>query len=108
VGSVTVDQAVITNVALIENTVGAIVGLQVDGALQPTGGVLGTDVVTEDFTTTARVTGSGPGQCDVVTIDLVGSASTRSGSRGWICRRHPWTPRPRARSAACSAVSGVC
>ena len=27
-----------------------------------------------------------------------GSASTRSGSRAWICRRHPWTPRPRARS----------
>ena len=72
VGSVTVDQAVITNVALIENTVGAIVGLQVDGVLQLTGGVLGSDVVTEDFTTTARVTGSGPGQCDVVTIDLGG------------------------------------
>ena len=72
VGSVTVDQAVITNVELIENTVGAIVGLQVDGVLRLTGGVLGTDVVTEDFTTTARVTGSGPGQCDVVTIDLGG------------------------------------
>ena len=72
VGSVTVDQAVITNVELIENAFGAIVGLQVDGVLQLTGGVLGSDVVTQDFTTTARVTGSGPAQCDVVTIDLGG------------------------------------
>ena len=71
-GDVTVDQAVITNFQLIENAVGAIVGLQVDGVLQLTGGVLGTDVITEDFTTTARVTSSGPGQCSVVTIDLGG------------------------------------
>ena len=69
-GDVTVDQAVITNFQLIENTVGSIVGLQVDGVLQLTGGVLGSDVVTEDFTTTATVTPSGSGQCDVVSIDL--------------------------------------
>jgi hypothetical protein len=69
-GDVVIDQAVITNFALIENTVGQIVGLEVDGVLQLTGGVLGTDVLTENFTTTASVTSSGPGQCDLVTIDL--------------------------------------
>jgi hypothetical protein len=69
-GDVTVDQAVITNFALIENTVGQIVGLQVDGVLQLTGGVLGTNVLTENFTTTASVTSSGPGQCNLVSIDL--------------------------------------
>jgi hypothetical protein len=69
-GDVNVNQAVITNFALVENTVGQIVGLQVDGVLQLTGGVLGTNVVTENFNTTASVTSSGPGQCDLVTIDL--------------------------------------
>ncbi len=69
-GDVTINQAVITNFALIENTVGQIVGLQVDGVLQLTGGVLGTNVVTENFTTTASVTSSGPGQCNLVSIDL--------------------------------------
>ncbi|HEV2670963.1 MAG TPA: hypothetical protein VGU74_07715 [Gemmatimonadales bacterium] len=69
-GDVTVNQAVITNFQLIENTVGQIVGLRVNGVLQLTGGVLGSDVVTEDFSTAASVTSSGPGQCDVVTIDL--------------------------------------
>src|SRR5438094_735305 len=45
-GDVNIDQAVITNFAVVENTVGQIVGLQADGVLQLTGGVLGTDVVT--------------------------------------------------------------
>ena len=69
-GDVVVNQAVITNFALIEDTVGQIVGLEVDGVLQLTGGVLGTNVLTENFTTTASVTSSGPGQCSLVTIDL--------------------------------------
>ena len=69
-GDVVVDQAVLTNFALIEDAVGQIVGLQVDGVLQLTGGVLGTDVLTEDFTTTLSVTSSGPGQCTVVDLDL--------------------------------------
>jgi hypothetical protein len=55
---------------LIENTVGSIVGLQANGVLQLTGGVLGSDVVTENFNTTASVTPSGAGPCDVVSIDL--------------------------------------
>lgn len=69
-GDVVIDQAVITNFALVENTVGQIVGLEAEGVLQLTGGVLGTDVVTEDFLTTVSVTSSGPGQCDLITIDL--------------------------------------
>ena len=69
-GDVNIDQAVITNFALVETTVGQIVGLEVDGVLQLTGGVLGTDVITENFTTTVTVTSSGPGQCNLVTIDL--------------------------------------
>ena len=68
--AVVIDQAVLSNIGLVENAVGAIVGLQVDGVLALTGGVLGTDVVTENFNTTVSVTSSGPGQCDIVTIDL--------------------------------------
>lgn len=69
-GDVVIDQAVITNFALVENTVGQIVGLEVEGLLELTGGVLGTDVVTEDFSTLVTVTSSGPGRCDLITIDL--------------------------------------
>jgi len=69
-GDVTINQAVITNFALVENTVGQIVGLQAEGVLQLTGGVLGTNLVTENFLTTVDVTSSGPGQCDIVTLDL--------------------------------------
>lgn len=69
-GDVVIDQAVLTNFAIVENVVGQIVGLQVDGVLQFTGGVLGTNVVTENFNTTVSVTSSGFGQCDLVTIDL--------------------------------------
>src|SRR3712207_7567485 len=32
--------------------------------------VLGTDVVTEDFLTQVHVASSGPGRCEVVTVDL--------------------------------------
>jgi len=60
-GDVTIDQAVLTNFALVENTVGAIVGVQVEGVLQLTGGVLGSDIVTQDFLTTVQVTSSAPG-----------------------------------------------
>jgi hypothetical protein len=69
-GDVTIDQAVITNFALIENAVGQIVGVEAEGVLQLSGGVLGSDVVTQDFLTTVAVTSSGPGQCDIVTLDL--------------------------------------
>jgi hypothetical protein len=69
-GDVVIDQAVITNFALVETVVGGIVGVEVEGLLQLTGGVLGTDVVTENFSTLVTVTSSGPGQCDLITIDL--------------------------------------
>src|SRR5690349_12662718 len=55
-GNITINQAEITNFALVENTVGAIVGLEADGVLQLTGGVLGSNVVTQNFSTTASVT----------------------------------------------------
>jgi hypothetical protein len=68
-GEVVIDQAVITNFALVENTVGAIVGLEVEGILKLSGDVLGAGV-TEDFNALVSVTSSGPGQCDLITIDL--------------------------------------
>src|SRR5258706_15325781 len=47
-GTVKINQAVITNFALGENPGGQIVGLAATGVLQLTGGVLGTDVLTEN------------------------------------------------------------
>jgi len=72
-GSVTIDQAVISNFALVENTVGQIVGLQVTGDLSGTavnalGGVVGVNA--QPFTANVSVTSSGPGQCDLVTLAL--------------------------------------
>ncbi len=69
VGDVAIDQAIITNIGLVENVVGQIVGLQARGVLQLTGGVLGTDVLTEDFATDVTVTPSDP-QCRALTINL--------------------------------------
>jgi hypothetical protein len=69
-GNVNINQAVITNFALVENTVGQVIGLEAEGVLQLTGGVLGTNVVTENFHTLVTVTSSGPGKCDLITIDL--------------------------------------
>jgi hypothetical protein len=69
VGDVVIDQAIITNIELVENTVGQIVGLEARGVLQLTGGVLGTDVVTEDFATTVTVTKSDP-SCQLLAINL--------------------------------------
>jgi hypothetical protein len=70
IGTVNIDQAVITNISLVENIAGQIVGLQVDGVLTLTGGVLGSDVIRVPFTTSAAVTPGGPGACSVVTLDL--------------------------------------
>lgn len=72
-GPITIDQLVITNFALVENTVGQIIGLEVTGNLTGTtvdavGGLVAVDAV--PFTATASVTSSGPGQCNLVTIDL--------------------------------------
>ena len=70
VGDVVLDQANITRLVLVEDVVGNIVGVQAEGVLRLTGGVLGTDVVTEDFLTEVHVASSGPGQCQVLTVDL--------------------------------------
>jgi hypothetical protein len=69
-GDVVIDQANITQLVLVEDVVGNIVGVEAEGVLRLTGGVLGTDVVTEDFLTQVHVASSGPGQCDVLTVDL--------------------------------------
>jgi hypothetical protein len=72
-GSITINQVVITNFALVENTVGQIVGLQVTGDLSGTainavGGLVGVNA--QPFIATASVTSSGPGQCTLATINL--------------------------------------
>lgn len=72
-GSINIDQAVITHFALVENTVGQIVGLDVTGTLSGTavtvlGGIVGVNA--NPFTAEASITSSGPGQCSLVTLDL--------------------------------------
>lgn len=71
-GNVTINQAIITNFALVENTVGQIIGLQATGTLSGTA-VNGANIVklsADPFTATAAVTSSGPGQCSLVSVDL--------------------------------------
>jgi len=70
VGTVTINQAVITQLGVVQDLAGNIIGVDATGALQLTGGALGTDVVTQNFTTQVLILSSGKGQCDVVTIDL--------------------------------------
>src|SRR6267378_3961310 len=70
VGDVTINQAVITQLVVVQDLVGNIIGVDAQGALQLTGSALGTDVVTQNFTTQALILSSGKGQCDVLTIDL--------------------------------------
>lgn len=71
IGTVTIDQAIITELAVVQDILGNIVGVSAEGVLQLSGGVLGSDVITEDFTGVALVlSSSGAGQCDVLTLDL--------------------------------------
>ncbi|HEY2376104.1 MAG TPA: hypothetical protein VGH98_09035 [Gemmatimonadaceae bacterium] len=72
-GTINIHQAVVTNFALVENTVGQIVGLDVTGTLSGTtvdvlGGVVGVNA--DPFTAEASITSSGMGQCNLVTLDL--------------------------------------
>ena len=72
-GSITINQAVITNFALVENIVGQIVGLQATGDLSGTavdalGNTIGVDA--QPFTANVSVTSSGPGQCSLVSLNL--------------------------------------
>ena len=68
-GDVTIKHAEITNFAVVE-ALGEIVGVKAEGVLQLTGGVLGSQVISQDFSTMVSVISSGPGQCGVVTLDL--------------------------------------
>jgi hypothetical protein len=70
VGTVTINQAIITQLKLVQDLAGNIIGVDAQGALQLTGGVFGTNVVTQNFTTQALILSSGKGQCDVLTINL--------------------------------------
>jgi hypothetical protein len=70
VGDVTINQAVITQLAVVQDLAGNIIGVDAEGALQLTGSALGTDVVTQNFDTHALILSSGTGQCDVLNIDL--------------------------------------
>ena len=69
-GDVTINQAVITQLGVVQDLAGNIIGVDAQGALKLTGSALGTDVVTQNFTTDALILSSGKGQCDVVTINL--------------------------------------
>src|SRR6266550_8267697 len=69
-GDVTINQAVITQLGVVQDLAGNITGVDAQGALQLTGSALGTDVVTQNFTTDALILSSGKGQCDVLTINL--------------------------------------
>jgi hypothetical protein len=69
VGNIDIDQAVITGL-IIDEVVGGVVGLEVEGVLTLSGGVLGEDIVTEEFLTQVHVVSSGPGECDVLTLEL--------------------------------------
>jgi hypothetical protein len=70
VGDVVINQTNLTHLVLVEDLVGNVIGLQAEGVLTLTGGVLGTDVVTQNFLTQVNVVSSGPGRCDVLTVDL--------------------------------------
>ena len=72
-GNVTIQDAVVTNIELVESTVGGIVGLEVTGTLTGTAvNVLGETVTLNatPFTALVDVTSTGPGQCSAVTLDL--------------------------------------
>jgi hypothetical protein len=69
-GDIVVDQAVITDFRLVEDLVGQIVGLEVTGTLTGTLTATGVEVVDEQFTSTLAVTSSGPGQCELVGLQL--------------------------------------
>src|SRR6267143_3605751 len=58
IGDVTINQAVITQLGVVQDLAGNIIGVDANRVLQLTGGVLGTDVLTPDFTTDALILSS--------------------------------------------------
>jgi hypothetical protein len=69
-GDIIVDQAVITDLKVVEDLAGTIIGLQAEVDLRGTVEALGTPVVVEDFNTFLGITSDGPGRCDLVSVDL--------------------------------------
>jgi hypothetical protein len=70
VDELVIDQVVINDLMLVEDIAGAIIGLEVTGTVNGTIGALGVPVVDQRFTSSVGITSSGPGQCELVTIDL--------------------------------------
>jgi hypothetical protein len=71
--TVTITDALITNIALVESTVGGIFGLEVQGTLSGTTFDLVSGLVRFEavpFTADLAVTSSGPGQCSLVMLSL--------------------------------------
>jgi hypothetical protein len=70
IGEVDIDQAIITDLMLVEDIAGTIIGLEVSGIINGTLTATGVPIVEEEFTSSVGITSSGPGQCELVTIDL--------------------------------------
>jgi hypothetical protein len=68
-GNVVIQQAVVKEFGVVENIAGQVVGLEATGVVELTGGVLGSTVLTEDFTASVGIINSGQGQCNVITVD---------------------------------------
>src|SRR5688500_2929179 len=64
--NIVIDQVVITELALIRDLSGQIVGLEAAGTLTGTLSATGMTLVDEQFTSTVAITSSGPGQCEFV------------------------------------------
>src|SRR5688572_29044362 len=69
-GSIVVEQVVLTELALIQDLAGQIIGLEATGTLTGTLTATGGTIVDEQFTSTVAITSSGAGQCEFVGIDL--------------------------------------
>jgi hypothetical protein len=69
-GNLVIEQAVLTDLTLVRNLAGQIIGLEATGTLTGTLSATGGTIVDEQFTSTVAINSSGPGQCDFVGIDL--------------------------------------
>lgn len=70
VGEIIIDQAVITELRLVEDLAGQIIGLEITGTLNGTLSTIGAPIVDEEFTSTLAIVSSGPGRCDVLPVEL--------------------------------------
>jgi hypothetical protein len=66
-----IDQVQILDLHVVEDIAGAIVGIEATGVLSGVAvTAVGTEVIQQEFTTGLGVVSGGPGQCDVVSLDL--------------------------------------